>query len=55
MARAGIEGNVKVNEVLQSTPVVGVLSMVALMLLGACDLFEGCSYRAIIACDGMSF
>ena len=42
-ARAGIEGNARVKEVLESTPVRGVLSIVALMLAGGWDLLEECS------------
>lgn len=41
--------NVRVNEVLESTPVRGVLSIEPLMDVGLLFWFEGCSYSAMIA------
>lgn len=43
LAMAGIEANAREKKVLESTPVRGVLSIVALTLVGGWDLLEGCS------------
>lgn len=41
---------VTVKEVLRSTPVNGVLSMVPVVFEGFAPLLEGCSYNARMAC-----
>lgn len=50
----GVDGEsgekVTVKEVLRSTPVNGILSMVPVMFEGFAPLLEGCSYNARIAC-----